>query len=48
MIEVEPTATALTADLGQAGLHELLDRVGDLGLELVDIEDMPSLPSRAS
>jgi hypothetical protein len=44
-IEVEPTATVLTADLGQADLHELLDRVRDLGLELVDIRQMP--PSRA-
>jgi hypothetical protein len=46
MIEVEPTATVLTADLGQADLHELLDRVRDLGLELVDIKQLP--PSGAS
>jgi hypothetical protein len=45
-IEVEPTATVLTADLGQAGLHELLDRVRDLGLELVDIKQMPVPPPR--
>jgi hypothetical protein len=41
MIEIEPTATVLTADLAQTGLHALLDRVRDLGLELVDIRQMP-------
>jgi hypothetical protein len=45
MIDFEPTVTVLTADLGQSGLHALLDRVRDLGLELVDIRRLPSPPS---
>ena len=48
-LEVEPTATVLCGDLDQAGLHALLDRVRALGLELVDIRQVPcqsfSLPS---
>jgi hypothetical protein len=40
-IEVEPSATVLTADVPQSGLHALLDRVRDLGLELIDIKQMP-------
>jgi hypothetical protein len=43
-IETEPTATVLTADLGQKDLHELLDRVRQLGLELVDITQSPLAP----
>jgi formylglycine-generating enzyme len=37
-VAVEPTTTVLSADLDQAGLHALLDRVRALGLELVDIK----------
>jgi hypothetical protein len=44
-IEVEQTATVLTADVAQSGLHALLDRVRDLGLELIDIKQMPPRPS---
>jgi hypothetical protein len=44
-IEVEPTATVLCGDLDQAGLHALLDRVRALGLELMDIREVPEQPS---
>ncbi len=40
-IDVEPTVTILTADLGQNSLHDLLDRVRALGLELVDVKQAP-------
>jgi hypothetical protein len=40
-VEVEPTATVLCADLSQAGLHALLDRVRAFGLELVSIGRVP-------
>jgi hypothetical protein len=43
-VEVEPTATVLSGDLDQASLHALLDRVRALGLELVDIRQIPGLP----
>lgn len=42
-IKVEPTATVLCGDLDQAHLHALLDRVRALGLELVDIRQIPRL-----
>ena len=41
-IAVERSATVLTAVVAQSGLHALLDRVRDLGLELIDIRQMPS------
>jgi hypothetical protein len=44
-MEVEPAATVLCADLDQAGLHALLDRVRALGLELVDIRQTPAPPA---
>lgn len=40
-IESEPTVTILTADVAQSGLHALLDRIRDLGLELIDIKQKP-------
>jgi hypothetical protein len=40
-IQVQPAATVLTADVAQCGLHALLDRVRDLGLELIDIKQIP-------
>ena len=40
-IDVEPAATVLCGDLDQAGLHALLDRVRALGLELMDIKEVP-------
>jgi hypothetical protein len=36
-VDVEPTATVLSADLEQDDLHSLLDRVRGLGLELIDV-----------
>jgi hypothetical protein len=36
-VDVEPTATVLSGELEQADLHELLDRMRALGLELLDI-----------
>ena len=43
-VEVEPTATVLCGDLDQTGLHALLDRVRALGLELMDIREIPDQP----
>ena len=40
-IETEPTPTVLWGDLDQAGLHVILDRVRALGLELMDIRQVP-------
>lgn len=44
IVEVEPTSTVLSAELDQASLHALLDRVRALGLELVDIKQAPAPP----
>jgi hypothetical protein len=38
VVEVEPTITVLSGDLDQSSLHEVLDRVRALGLELVEIK----------
>jgi len=38
IVEVEPTITVLSGDLDQRGLHDLLDRVRALGLELVGVK----------
>ena len=37
VVEVEPTITVLSGDMDQRGMHELLDRVRALGLELVGV-----------
>jgi hypothetical protein len=42
VLEVEPTTTVLSGDLDQPGLHALLDRVRALGLELVDVRQVPA------
>ena len=41
LVEVEPTITVLSGDLDQCGLHDLLDRVRALGLELVGVKQAP-------
>ena len=43
-IEVEPTATVISARLDQAALHALLYQVRALGLELIDIKHFQELP----
>jgi hypothetical protein len=43
-VDVEPTVTVLCGDLDQANLHALLDRVRALGLELMDIRQVPEQP----
>jgi hypothetical protein len=43
-LEAEPTSTVLCADLDQAGLHAMLDRVRALGLEIVEIRQAPARP----
>ncbi len=40
-VDLEPTTTVLSGELSQADLHELLDRVRSLGLELVDVKLAP-------
>lgn len=41
VVEVEPAITVLSGDLDQPSLHEVLDRVRALGLELVEIKQAP-------
>lgn len=41
LVEVEPTITVLSGDLDQRGLHDLLERVRALGLELVGVKQAP-------
>ncbi len=43
-VDVEPTATVLSGRLDQPALHDVLDRVRALGLELVDIKVAPAPP----
>ena len=38
VVEVEPAITVLSGDLDQPSLHEVLERVRALGLELVEIK----------
>jgi hypothetical protein len=42
VVAVEPTITVLSGDFDQSSLHEVLDRVRALGLELVEIKQAPS------
>ena len=42
LVEVEPTITILSGEVDQRGLHALLDRVRELGLELVGIKQARS------
>lgn len=43
----EPAATVLVGEFDQAALHGLINRVGALGLELVDIRRAPTRPRQA-
>lgn len=40
-VDAEPAATVLSGELSQDDLHEVLDRVRELGLELLDIRLAP-------
>jgi hypothetical protein len=44
-VDVEPTATVLSGEMDQTALHEVLDRIRALGLELVDVRLSPSGPA---
>ncbi len=44
-VDVEPTATVLSGEMDQAALHEVLDRIRALGLELIDVKLAPSRPA---
>ncbi|GID25543.1 hypothetical protein [Paractinoplanes brasiliensis] len=45
-VEEEPATTVLSGTLDQAGLHEVLDQIRALGLELVDVSQ-PGSPETA-
>jgi hypothetical protein len=40
-VDVEPTATVLSGEMDQVALHEVLDRIRALGLELIDVKPAP-------
>jgi hypothetical protein len=44
-VETEPTITVLSGNLDQRDLHDLLDRVRALGLELVEVTQVQARPS---
>ncbi|HWN21819.1 MAG TPA: hypothetical protein VNP93_07580 [Gaiellaceae bacterium] len=45
-VEVRPVETVLHGDIcDQAALHGLLDRVADLGLELIEVRRLPEAPA---
>ena len=40
-VDVEPAITVLSGPLDQGSLHQMLDRVRALGLELVEVRQVP-------
>ena len=46
-VDVEPTITVLSGSLDQGSLHQMLDRVRALGLELVEVRQVPLDADRA-
>ncbi|HWN22631.1 MAG TPA: hypothetical protein VNP93_11705 [Gaiellaceae bacterium] len=45
-VDVRPVETVLHGDISdQAALHGLLDRVADLGLELIEVRRLPEAPA---
>jgi hypothetical protein len=40
-IDIEPVSTTLSGYLEQEDLHALLDRMRDLGIELLDLRQLP-------
>ena len=45
-VDVRPVETVLHGDItDQAALHGLLDRVADLGLELIEVRRLPDAPA---
>ena len=40
-VDVEPAITVLSGSLDQDSLHQMLDRVRALGLELVEVRQVP-------
>ncbi len=45
-VEVRPVETVLHGEItDQAALHGLLDRVADLGLELIEVRRLPEAPA---
>ena len=41
-MDVEPVSTVLSGAMDQRGLHAMLGRVQALGLELVDVRQLPT------
>jgi hypothetical protein len=48
-VEVRPVETVLHGDISdQAALYGLLDRVADLGLELIEVRRLPEAPAKGT
>ena len=45
--DLEPAATVLSGDLDQDQLHQLLDLIRGLGLELIDVRQVPAPPGES-
>ena len=41
-MDVEPVSTVLSSTLNQRGLHAILNKIQTLGLELVDVRQLPT------